>query len=94
MGACPRWEQWLPPLTSTGGQCNIKVPSAGLLCPTHPEGGPWAQESGSAGYIWNPWWTGARPGGLGGMQGHLRIKFVCLFSVWFCLDFRVSEGTY
>lgn len=26
MGACPRWEQWLPPLTSTGGQCNIKVP--------------------------------------------------------------------
>lgn len=25
-GGCSRREQWLPPLTSTGGQCDIKVP--------------------------------------------------------------------
>ena len=88
MGGCSWWEQQLPPLTSTGGQCNIKVPpdcSARTPCR-----GPWVQRSGSASYVWNCWWAGTRPGGLG-MHSHLRISFVCCL---FCFDFRVSEGAY
>ena len=87
-GGCSWWEQQLPPLTSTGGQCNIKVPpdrSARTPCR-----GPWVQKSGSASYVWNCWWAGTRPGGLG-MHSHLRINFVCCL---FCFDFRVSEGAY
>lgn len=76
-GGRPRWEEWLPPLTSTGGQYSIKV------CPdccrrAHPDGGPWVQESGSVSYIWNP--GGQVPCQVGwGMQNHWRISFVCLF---------------
>lgn len=64
-GGRSRWERWLPLLTSTGGQCNIKVPPDCSV--PHTLKRPFVQESGSASYIWNPWWAGARPGGLRGM---------------------------
>ena len=72
MGWGPEWGdagggRRLLPLTSTGGQCNIKV-SSSLLGPAQPDRGPRIQESGSAGYVWKPWWAGASPGGLGAAE--------------------------
>ena len=82
-GICSRREGSLPPLTSTGGQCSIKVPPDSSALHTYPDGGPWVQESGSASYIWNPWWADTRQGGLGDAES-LGNQF-CLFVFFFVL---------
>jgi hypothetical protein len=40
-GRVLRWELWSPPLTSTGGQCNLKDPPKGSAS-HRPAGGSWA----------------------------------------------------
>lgn len=80
---CSRWEESLTPLTSTGGRCSIKVPPDSSARHTYPDGGPWVQESGSASYIWNPWWAGTRQGGLGDAEP-LENPF-CLLVFFFVL---------
>lgn len=78
-------------LTSTGGQCDITVSPATLPCKAARS--PGVGESGSASYIWIPWWGGVRPGGLRDaepLENPFGWFVLCLLPFF---HVKVSEGT-
>lgn len=74
-GRRSRWEPWLPPLTSTGGQCNIKVPPDCSVPHTLTEALPsgiWVSQL----YL-EPLVGRCEARWAEGVYGRLRINFVC-----------------
>lgn len=83
-GGCSRWEQWLPPLTSTGGQCNTEVPPD--CSAPHTLQRPWGSGMRVSQLHWDP--CGQAPG-----QGDRGCRAPCqstllVFFVILILEFQ------